>query len=343
MGLVSLHDPYVAEMKSFREGRHFVMRMPVSASWPRRLLYFVKAVNTFKPHVASLQYVPFAYDRWGFAPGLARLGTLLPPGILRHILFHELWLERRDGGRKAQFRGIIQKATLRRLLTAWRPALVHTTNESYQKRLEQIGVSASKLDLFSNVSICDVGNSNWFENQIGFESPEEVKRHWIFGIFGKIHPEWDGASAAERLVQLAQTHNQAPLILWIGRSCGSGDHWKKWQLRFGERVIRAPMGEQPVARISEFLQKIDFGLSTNPMALTAKSTSVAAMLEHGLPVIVFRMEGTCHPPVIYRAEQIIPADETLDGRILRARKLPPESRLPLIAGEFLAAIRQAAA
>jgi hypothetical protein len=343
VGLVALHDLYVAEMKSVREGQQFVMRMPVSASWARRLRYFVEAISTFKPDVTSLQYVPFAYDRWGFAPGLARLGAALPREMIRHILFHELWLQRRDGGRKAQLRGIIQKAMLPRFLTAWRPTLVHTTNELYQKRLERIGVKANKLELFSNIPICDVRNSNWFEDQIGFKSPEEPKHHWIFGVFGKIHPEWHGASAAERLVQLARAHNQSPLILWIGRGCGSGERWKQWQRRFGERVIRTPLGEQPMERISEFLQKIDFGLSTNPLALTGKSTSVAAMLEHGLPVIAFRLEGTYHPPAVYRVEQVIPADDTLGERISSARRLSPEDRLPVIARSFLGAIRQATA
>jgi hypothetical protein len=76
--LAALHGLYVAERKEVREGRHFVRRIPESVSWACRLQYFGEAINTFTPDVASLQYVPFAYDRWGFAPDLA---ALQPPGL----------------------------------------------------------------------------------------------------------------------------------------------------------------------------------------------------------------------------------------------------------------------
>ena len=252
---------------------------------------------------------------------------------------YELWLRRRDGGWRAQLRGHFQKVALKRTLNAWQPIIAQTTNETYQQRLARIGVSARKLPLPSNVPLCDRRGSNWFEQQIGFKSPEDAARHWVFGIFGTVHPEWDGAAAVESLVQLARDHDRAPLILSIGRNNSRIQRWKQLQQKFGERVVRSPLGEQPLAYISEFLQKIDFGLSTNPLALIGKSTSVAAMLEHGLPVIVFRLEGENRPPPLYRAEQIIPADETLSERISGAKKLQAEDRLLIVAQEFLDAFR----
>jgi hypothetical protein len=50
------------------------------------------------------------------------------------------------------------------------------------------------------------------------------------------------------------------------------------------------IGELQEARVSNCLSEMDFGISTTPLSLLGKSGSVAAMWEHGLPVIVTRLE-----------------------------------------------------
>lgn len=53
-------------------------------------------------------------------------------------------------------------------------------------------------------------------------------------------------------------------------------------------VAQVRIGEQPAERISQALQVLDFGITASPLALVGKSGTVAAMLEHGLPVIASR-------------------------------------------------------
>jgi hypothetical protein len=331
--MLALNDHHVSALTIHDANRYRVVRVPNQFPAAGRKQRLSEIVTAAKPEVISLQYSPFAYDHWGIAAGLAGLAPVLPPSIARHILLHELWLEHRDGGWRAQLRGRLQRIALRRTLRAWQPAVVQTTNDAYQLRLARLGVNARKLALPSNVPVCKPGNSSWFEQEV--ELPGESNSRWVFGIFGTIHPEWDGASALQRLIEVAEKNNRTTLFLSIGRSESHFRRWQEWQQRFGEKVVWSPLGERPLSQISEFLQKIDFGLSTNPLALTGKSGSVAAMLEHGLPVIVFRLEGERRLPSIHRAEQIIPADETLNERISRARKLPPEDRLLPVAREFL--------
>ena len=333
--LLALCDPYVAAVSDDMENSHRIFRIPARLPTARRIEVFRKTIG--ETQIVSLQYVPFAYGRWGVAYGLADFGAAVPGGVLRHVFCHELWLDKGYRGWSAPLRGALQKAAFKRTLAAWRPAVMHTTNEIYQNRLERIGATVRKLELPSNVPVHDSSGSFWLEDQLSLDSQKGRERHWLFGLFGSIHPEWDGAVAIARLTQLARTSDRIPVFLSIGRTNDPGQRWRQWQQTFGETVVRPPLGEQPAARISEFLHKIDFGLSTNPLALTGKSTSVVAMLGHGLPVIVFRLEPEL--PVLFRAGQIIPADAALGERMARAVKLPPEDQLPKLAQEFLNAFQ----
>jgi hypothetical protein len=336
--MLALNDRHVSVLTVHSATGHQVVRVPSCVPTKLRRQVFSETVAATRPELVSLQYSPFAYDRWGIAGSLSELMSTVPQGVMRHVLLHELWLERRDGGWKTQLRGNLQKLALRRLLATWKPAVVQTTNETYQERLAKIGVSAQKLPLLSNVPVCEFGDSRWLERQVTLLE-ENRSSCWLFGTFGTIHPEWDGETALRRLIDVARRHDRTPVILSIGRTNSRAGRWNEWRQKFGKRIVQSPLGERPVEQISEFFQKIDFGLSTNPLLLTGKSGSVTAMLDHGLPVIVFRLEEASYPPPIHRAELMIPADEALDERISRAKKLTPQDRLPTVAREFLDAFR----
>jgi hypothetical protein len=48
------------------------------------------------------------------------------------------------------------------------------------------------------------------------------------------------------------------------------------------------LGEQPARQVSALMLAADFGVAASPWQLIGKSGSAAAMLDHGLPVIVSR-------------------------------------------------------
>jgi hypothetical protein len=77
-------------------------------------------------------------------------------------------------------------------------------------------------------------------------------------------------------------------------------------------------GELPTVLISSYLQSADFGIATSPLSLIQKSGSVAAMLEHGLPVVVSRLEKAGNAGE--GNMMLIPLDASFEKNLLMAQK-----------------------
>jgi hypothetical protein len=159
----------------------------------------------------------------------------------------------------------------------------------------------------------------------------------LLGLFGTINPQW----SAERLLAACAGGEKKPVILSIGRiGDGGAEMLRQTQERNGVRCI--DLGEQPSARISQFFQEIDLGVATSPWALIGKSGSVAAMLEHGLPVVVPRddwklrvgptPEPTAHP-LLFKLDERFSA-----GLPAGLPRLPMRADLPAIARQILASL-----
>ena len=108
------------------------------------------------------------------------------------------------------------------------------------------------------------------------------------------------------------------------------------------------LGEKSPDEVSQLLQTLDFGIATHPWALAGKSGAVAAMLDHGLPVIVPRDDWTLRHkpfpvpsinPLMTRLSEMPP--ELMAGRL--AWRKPPKARLPEIAQKFLTSMETATA
>ena len=105
------------------------------------------------------------------------------------------------------------------------------------------------------------------------------------------------------------------------------------------------LGELPAEQISWMLQETDIGLATTPWPVIEKSSSAAAFLDHGIPVLVSREDSTFRR---VPSDPAVPLDRAVRLRDLVAgrrelpAKVPPRSRLPAVAGEFLRALADAA-
>ena len=99
-------------------------------------------------------------------------------------------------------------------------------------------------------------------------------------------------------------------------------------------------GEQSVEKISQFFLSTDFGISSTPLSLIGKSASVAAMLDHGLPVIVNRNDVHFRgiPEIAPMSGLLIPVDENFLKRLAALKRQPPRPRLPEVAAQFLSDI-----
>jgi hypothetical protein len=131
----------------------------------------------------------------------------------------------------------------------------------------------------------------------------------------------------------------------IGRLGSGADLWQSLSEAYGREFRFVRLGEHAPQRIAQVLQAIDFGVATTPYALIGKSATVAAMVEHGLPVIVNRDDvefaGYCaeRSPV---SSQIVKMDEQLVDTLPGLTRRAPHFLLPQVAQRFLADLSEPA-
>jgi hypothetical protein len=89
---------------------------------------------------------------------------------------------------------------------------------------------------------------------------------------------------------------------------------------------------------------VDFGIAATPRALIGKSATAAAMLEHGLPVIVNRddVQFDGAPANGQEDSLLLFMDDTLPMRLAQIKRRPPESRLPAVTRQFLGTLEESA-
>jgi len=310
-------------------------RFSASVPWDARVGLAAEAVRDFDPDLVSVQLVPYGFHPKGLCFQTARGLRSIIGGRRTQLMLHELWIgEAEEYGWKDRVIGRVQKHLVLDLVRQLRPAVVHTSNPVYRALLHRNEVAADELPLFGNVPISDDSDRGWLVKRL---SSEQRSNLLLLGLFGTIHPQW----SAERLLAGCAAGGRKPVILSIGRIGDPGaEILRHTQERHGVRCME--LGEQPSNRISQFLHEVDLGVATSPWALIGKSGTVAAMLEHGLPVVAtredwkLRVGTTPEPaphPLLFRLNERFSA-------ALRAGlpRVPKSSRLPEVAAEFLASV-----
>jgi len=109
------------------------------------------------------------------------------------------------------------------------------------------------------------------------------------GVFGAVHPEWADALVLQRLQLSCAAQGRQLVLLHMGRAGVAGNAlWQQLRSTLAGKVPLHSLGELPPRELSEVLRGLDMGLATTPWALAGKSSTIAAMLEHGVPVLVTR-------------------------------------------------------
>jgi hypothetical protein len=318
---VALNDPYVTGAE-VGEG---TLRLGADMRWNARVEQAREAVERFGADMVSLQWVPYAFHGrgipWGIEKGLGRIAA----GRAAQVMCHEVWIGGETGASLGhRLTGAAQRMVMRRILRALRPGRVQTSNAAYAALLGRAGFAAEVLPMFGAIPVTGAG----------VQREGGVLR---FGMFGALHPEWPPEPLLGRLRGLGKRLE----IEHIGRMANGEETWRAMERRYGGEFGFKRHGEQPAARVSQFLTEMDFGIATTPLALIGKSATVAAMLEHGLPVIVNRddvryagVEGKERP------EGIIAMSEGLADTLRSAARREARSRLPEVADQFLESLRR---
>lgn len=294
-----------------------LVRIPARA-WERGEIEAARrALDRFAPDWRSLQMVCYGYDRRGFLLGSRERLLALRGAGKRHIMFHELWV---GAGQSSTFKeratGWLQRRLLSRVIADWAPNVMHTSNPAYRALLASHGFKAGELPLPGGIPIlCEPQLTQRIDllRDRFMVAPHSTPARLIAGVFGSIHESWADKPWLQALLAACRASGRDLALVQIGRPGALGRRiWDELRARHGVGVEFLELGELDAEDVSAAMRLLDLGIATTPWALVGKSSSVAAMLEHGLPVVVpredFRLRSIPTPeptphPLLYRLDQ----------------------------------------
>lgn len=310
---------------------HAVVRLPALETWNRRFTTLRLLVRRFDPDWVSLQYVPHGFQVKGLPVAFARRIGRLRQGRLAHVMFHELW---GGAGNKISDRLIytLQKRLVARINRELQPSVVNVTNEDYRRRLEGIGIISEVLPLFSNIPL----------------TPQEPRhkggeRKWVFVVFGTLRKGWEFERlfAEIELAREASGINECRFVS-VGRLGDYGQSlWESMEQSGYEHFVFERLGELADSEVSRVLHSADFGIAVSPLEIIDKSGAVAAMREHGLPVIVTRFRPETAGSLVTGREGLILLNDKFQEGLRAAKRLPSRDSLPQVAQTFIESLKAA--
>lgn len=344
--IVALADRCVLTPERSDDRGVALLRLPSAMRWPDRFAAARAFLDASPPEWVSLQFVPYSFHRHGIATTIAGAIQNLVGHARLHVMFHEIWIQ----GTESWRRKLVSSAQRRVVVRLGRgpAALVHTSNETYRRVLRRHGVPAETLPLFGNIRPAPSIANGWLRSLLASEGCDalstERDRWWLVVLFGTLHPVWPPEPLMAELQSAASALNKRLAIISIGQ-LGEGERiWERLASTYGERMPMLHLGRRPAHEVSEVLSTADYGIATTPWPLIGKSSTAAAMFDHGLPVIVNR-EDCVWPGEPARDDReralTIRCGEGFAERLRLARRLPAVWRLPEIAGRWVAALAAA--
>jgi hypothetical protein len=349
--LIALNDRHVTVGASERaytgdhgeSGADSSIRLAASTPWQDRVRRARAGIEAFGPDWISVQFVSYGFNNRGLVWRLGDRLHAIAGSTPIHLMFHELWFgEGRGAAFRRRFEGHVQKHLILQMVRRLSPPVVHTQTSLYVAMLERNGIAASRLPLFGNVPLSISTDYRWLNDvfhQAGLPALLERRGdRWLFGFFGTLHPGWASEALFSRIQEAAAAHGKQPVLLAIGRLGAAGDRiWSEID-RTHAGLAHIRIGEQPADRISQALQALDFGIATTPLALIGKSSTVATMLDHGLPVIASRNDALFSfqwDAVESREPLLVPLADDLTDRLGRIQRRAPRETVDAIARLWL--------
>jgi hypothetical protein len=260
-------------------GFRFV-RIPSIWSSEKRFRISKEWIEKFNPDWISLQFVIFTFHPKGLPFGISRKIQALGQGRSWHIMFHELWVGMdADATKKNVLWGWFQRKIIKNVIRKVKPVLIHTQSRLYQAQLARLGFPNSYLPLFGNIPKLN-GIHHPHELQGCQSVPDKVFRLVHFALIHR------GAPVKEFANDLAKYSRELKLQVCITLVGRSGPEEANWVNAFqSENLPVEVLGEKSSTCISKIFNQSALGISSTPMALVEKSGSIAAMREHGLPIL----------------------------------------------------------
>ena len=311
-----------------------VLRIPASYTPEQKIKRAKKWITEFDPDWCSVQFVPFAYHKKGLPFNLAAEFIKAAGKRKWQIMFHELWVGMStQSSMKEHYWGVLQKRLIKRFIQQLQPTVIHTQTSLYKFQLEQLGFRANLLPLFPNISVTD-------EDVTPLYHPAENIDISIV-LFGNIHPGAPAETLAKEAADFAANNNKKLQLFLIGHCGAEKEKWiNAWQQ---QNIPVKSFGEQSPHYISYLFKHASVGIATTPLLLIEKSGSVAAMREHGLPVICAARPWQIKQPVNFQPPQGIMEyrEGNLEALLKETKKNIQQKNLAAVSELFMKTILSA--
>ncbi len=294
-------------------------------------------LEAFRPDWASLQFVPYSFDPRGlFGHRVPALAELLGMAPRRQVFFHETWIGSQQGASlKARVTGWRQRRAVQAMLRALAPACVHTSNAYYGAALATLGQAAGVIPVFGSVPPPVPPAAP--------ETPEGVDpRAIVCGMFGTLHPSWEPGPFLADFAAWAQARGRPAALVAAGGLGYGAARFEQLAREWRGRVSAVAVGRCDEARLARLFARFDTAVTSVPWNILGKSSSAAALREHGIRVVV--TSGGTPPRFAAPAFDAAPADDPGCVPYFRGAGLseevftrtPPRPGVAAVAERFLA-------
>ena len=292
----------------------------------------------FSPDWTSLQFVPYSFDPRGLfgasIPALVRVAGAAPRW---HVFFHEIWIGAQRGARwKTRIVGTLQRRLVAKLLHALAPHRLHTSTEFYRAALHLVGANAGTLRMFGSVP---------HTAPVPAELPGVPPSSVVCGMFGTVHPDWRPADFLRDFAALAQSRGRPAALVSAGGLGPGAPMFARLQDEWHGRIACCALGRKNVAELAALFARFDFAVTSVPWNILGKSSSAAALREHGVRVVATYpgdpLRGAAPgPDDLADDEGFVPyfRDAALLARA--PDRLAPRPGVSAIAGQFLDALTE---
>jgi glycosyltransferase involved in cell wall biosynthesis len=223
-------------------------------------------------HAVILQYSPFCYGRWGFAPWLpvrllrARLKRRPRPSVV--LFVHEPYVPL-SGGR-AVLMGLWQRLQLESLRIV--SDVIVASIEPWAEDLSRRRPARPVLHMPVGSTLPDMTHAR-AEMRSELEAGEDTV---VVAVFGRTHPGWKVDHAVQAIRALAERGHRL-LVLSLGAEAPP--------LRDLDNVTVHAPGHLPAADLAMRLAAADLFLAPFLDGVSTRRTTLMAALQHGLPVV----------------------------------------------------------
>jgi hypothetical protein len=260
-----------------------VLRLAGGLPWKKRADQLGRFLQSHQPDRASLQYVPYGFQKKGLPFSLpARLAAAVPVAGW-HVMFHELWVGiTRSSPWKHKLAGCFQRGIVKNLIKRLRPVAVHTSNPLYLELLQNAGIRAKRLPLFGAIDL-DGSQLGWMADRLAeLGITARNRKEWFLaGMFGSCYPDFPLERQILGLSTRASESGKKIALFGIGGGVGTGEEWEKRARQVLPSVVARHFGRQDEARVSALLQTLDLAMPSTPAEFLGKSSAAASMALHG--------------------------------------------------------------